>query len=116
MIRFIRIDVNGAVRANPMSVLDGFVKSFLVVLVAFWLFTISEYFFMGQINTAILVFLTLLIPIFVIVSEFRHVLKPKRLLLCSYTIPLLEHKILSRPKLPKANPKDSILLQSLKHL
>lgn len=70
-----------------MGVFDGFVKTFLAILIAFWFFTISEYFFMGQINTTILVFLTLLIPIFMILSEFRHVPNPNRILPCLYAIP-----------------------------
>jgi hypothetical protein len=72
-----------------MSVLDRFVKVFSVVLVAVWFLVIGGFLFFGQSSVSVLVFLTVFIPVFVLVSEFRHLLQFRRFLPCLYVVPFV---------------------------
>jgi hypothetical protein len=72
-----------------MSVLDSFVKVFSAVLIAFWFLAIAGYLFSGWSSVSVLIFLTVFIPVFVLVSEFRHVLEFRRFLSCVYVFPFV---------------------------
>jgi hypothetical protein len=72
-----------------MNVLDRFVKIFSVVLVAVWFLVIGGFLFFGQSSVSVLVFLTMFIPVFVLVSEFRHVWVFRRFLPCVYVVPFV---------------------------
>lgn len=73
-----------------MNVLDRFVRVFSVVLVVFWFLVIGWFlFFEGQSGVSVLVFLTVFIPVFVLVSEFRHLLEYRRFLPCVYVFPFV---------------------------
>jgi hypothetical protein len=72
-----------------MSVLDCFVRVFSVVLVVFWFLVIGGFLFFGQSGVSVLVFLTVFIPVFVLISEFRHLLAYRRFLTCAYVVPFV---------------------------
>lgn len=72
-----------------MSVLDCFFRVFSVVLVAVWFLVIGGFLFFGQSSVSVLVFLTVFIPVFVLVSEFRHLLEFRRFLPCVYVVPFV---------------------------
>ena len=54
-----------------MGFIGDFAKSILILTVAFWIFIIFEFFAMGQTGIGLLLFVVLLVPLSMIMFEYR---------------------------------------------
>ena len=61
-----------------MGLLGDFTKGFVIMIGVLWVFTIIEFIAIGQIGTALLLFLTLLIPLSMIAYEYLRNQKKER--------------------------------------
>ena len=61
-----------------MGLLGDFTKGFVIMVGALWIFIIIEFIAIGQIGIAILLLLTLMIPLSMIASEYWRNRKKER--------------------------------------